>query len=54
MHKDPVCGMHVEEKDAAARSEFRGKTYYFCSSGCKEKFQVNPERYATETAPARS
>ncbi|MFC1968978.1 YHS domain-containing protein [Chloroflexota bacterium] len=28
MAKDPVCGMDVDEKTAAATSEYKGKTYY--------------------------
>lgn len=46
--KDPVCGMQVEEKTAAGQSEYQGKTYYFCSPGCKSKFDQNPEQYAGE------
>ncbi len=44
--KDPVCGMTIEEADAAATSEYRGRTYYFCSVDCKEEFDQNPEDYA--------
>lgn len=43
--KDPVCGMMIEDSDAAATVEYRGKTYYFCSKGCKEDFELNPEEY---------
>lgn len=43
--KDPVCGMKVKKKKAAATSEYEGKTYYFCAQGCKEKFDENPEEY---------
>lgn len=32
---DPVCKMEVDEKSAAATSEYQGKTYYFCAPGCK-------------------
>jgi YHS domain-containing protein len=46
MTKDPVCGMDVDEKKAAAQSAHRGKTYYFCSEACKTKFQKEPERHA--------
>jgi len=35
---DPVCHMEVEEKSAAATSEYKGKTYYFCAVGCKKAF----------------
>ncbi len=44
--KDPVCGMDVDPKTAAARSEYMGKTYYFCSPGCKKTFDANPSKYA--------
>ena len=30
MAKDPVCGMDVDIKTAPAKSEYKGKTYYFC------------------------
>ncbi len=42
---DPVCGMEVDEKEAAATSEYKGKTYYFCALGCKKAFDENPEKY---------
>jgi YHS domain-containing protein len=45
MAKDPVCGMDVDENDAAATSEYNGKTYYFCAKGCKVAFDKEPERY---------
>ena len=47
-HKDPICGMQVEELDAAGQSEYEGKTYYFCSTGCKAKFEADPAEYADE------
>jgi Cu(I)/Ag(I) efflux system membrane fusion protein len=40
---DPVCGMEVSPAKAAGRSEYKGKTYYFCSDHCKRKFDQNPE-----------
>jgi len=45
MAKDPVCGMTVDEEKAAAKSEYMGKTYYFCSQGCKAAFEKDPEKY---------
>ncbi len=45
MAKDPVCGMDVDEKTAAGKSEYQGQTYYFCSPGCKQSFDRNPEKY---------
>jgi Cu+-exporting ATPase len=42
---DPVCKMKVDEKTAAATSEYKGKKYYFCAVGCKKAFDTNPEKY---------
>jgi len=42
---DPVCKMQVEEKKAAATSEYKGKKYYFCAVGCKKAFDAKPEKY---------
>lgn len=44
--KDIVCGMMIEESEAGATAEYKGKTYFFCSKTCKEKFELNPEEYA--------
>jgi membrane fusion protein, copper/silver efflux system len=51
VHKDPVCGMEVEEgasNPAGRVIEYRGKKYYFCSDTCKQEFEKNPERYAAK------
>jgi YHS domain-containing protein len=45
MVKDPVCGMTIDEKTAAGKSEYKGTTYYFCAPACKTKFDQNPEQY---------
>lgn len=45
MAKDPVCGMDVDEKQAAGKSEYKGQTYYFCSVGCKKAFDKEPEKF---------
>ncbi len=45
MAKDPICGMDVDINKAAAKSEYEGKTYYFCAPGCKTEFDKNPARY---------
>lgn len=37
MPKDPVCGMEVNPQDAI-KLEKDGKTFYFCSQNCKNKF----------------
>ncbi len=45
MARDPICGMDVKEEEAAATYEYKGKTYYFCAVGCKERFAQDPERF---------
>ncbi|HEX8710060.1 MAG TPA: heavy metal translocating P-type ATPase [Pyrinomonadaceae bacterium] len=43
---DPVCAMQVNTASAAGRSRYAGETYYFCSAGCKQKFDAAPARFA--------
>ena len=47
-HEDPICGMPVEEEGAAGRTEYKGRDYYFCSAGCRERFNEDPGRYAAD------
>ena len=51
MVQDPVCGMEVDEKTAAGRSEYMGTTYYFCSPGCKKAVDENPRKYVKGAGP---
>ena len=48
MVKDPVCGMMVNEKTAEFKSQYRGKTYYFCARACKVTFDKTPTRYISK------
>ncbi|MCC2651080.1 MAG: copper-translocating P-type ATPase [Microvirga sp.] len=53
--KDPVCGMMVDPHTTPHRAPHEGKPYYFCSSGCRSKFEAEPAKYvgpATEKAKA--
>jgi uncharacterized protein len=43
--KDPVCGMTVDRHKTAFKSTYKGRTVYFCSAGCKARFDAEPERY---------
>jgi P-type Cu+ transporter len=43
--KDPVCGMMVAPEKAAGKVEHAGKTYYFCSKGCAERFSREPAKF---------
>ncbi len=46
MEADVVCGMKVDPSKAAGSSEYKGKTYYFCSKSCNSKFDADPARFA--------
>ena len=50
--KDPVCGMTVDPATAKAKAEHAGQTYYFCCTGCAQKFQSNPDQYLKPKSPA--
>jgi P-type Cu+ transporter len=53
--KDPVCEMDVIPGQAPGGStDHAGKTYWFCSQGCREKFVADPKRYVapSPTKPA--
>lgn len=41
---DPVCGMTVTTADAP-KTEYKGKTYYFCSIDEKKEFDKAPASY---------
>jgi Cu+-exporting ATPase len=45
MEKDPVCGMNVDPAKAAGTSDYEGRTYYFCSNGCKATFDARPKEF---------
>ena len=53
--RDAVCGMNIDEDRSRAAGylkEYRGKTYFFCSSECRDEFVKTPERYRA-SAPAQ-
>jgi len=43
--RDPVCGMTVDPATSKHKFDYRGKTYHFCSAGCRTKFVADPEQY---------
>ncbi len=47
--KDPVCGMDIDPKNAASKSDYQGQTYYFCSQGCKKAFDKEPNKYVHQS-----
>jgi Cu+-exporting ATPase len=54
--KDPICGMTVDPSKAAAKIDYAGHDYYFCTTGCAARFRKEPEKFlsargATDMAP---
>ncbi len=49
---DRVCGMTVDADTTPHHADYQGKAYYFCSSGCRTKFIVDPQRYLGSDAKA--
>ncbi|HET9724402.1 MAG TPA: XdhC family protein [Actinomycetota bacterium] len=48
---DPVCHMTVQVSTARYRTAHQGRTYYFCSAGCRERFSADPAAFLTAPAP---
>jgi P-type Cu+ transporter len=40
--------MRVDAHNAKHRADYQGRTYYFCSSGCRTKFGADPKKYLGE------
>ncbi|MBI1864785.1 MAG: YHS domain-containing protein, partial [Nitrospirae bacterium] len=45
MNIDPVCGMHVDEKEAPFSYLYRDRAYFFCSEACMDAFSAGPDKY---------
>ena len=46
--KDPACGMEVDPAGSLASGNtesYLGKTYYFCSRSCRDKFRNDPRKF---------
>ncbi len=50
--RDPVCGMTVDPHKTPHRHQYAGRTYYFCSGGCKTKFAADPQKYLGPAQPS--
>jgi xanthine dehydrogenase accessory factor len=44
--KDPVCGMNVDAAHTKYKSDYQGRSYYFCCRSCKQKFDRAPAHYS--------
>jgi len=45
MVKDPVCGMEIDESQAAAQTTHDGQAYFFCSEDCRNTFENDPKEF---------
>ena len=52
--KDVVCNMDVNPETTRASTEYDGRTYYFCSDNCLQKFRATPSRYVSADGTALS
>lgn len=43
--QDPVCLMRLSPKTAAFAYKHNNHNYYFCASGCQDKFKKSPQKY---------
>jgi P-type Cu+ transporter len=43
---DPVCGMPIDQSNAAGTLTHAGAAYYFCSGACQARFEADPAKYA--------
>ena len=48
--RDPVCGVAVNQDHAAAKTDYAGVRYYFCSTACQNQFEASPKEYLSRTA----
>jgi len=47
MIKDLVCGKYLRQTNEELAYEQKGKTYYFCSTTCKQEFEKRSAIYAS-------
>jgi len=47
---DSVCGMTVDVATARYRTTYEGRTVYFCSAGCLDRFTADPAAFRTTTS----
>ena len=47
---DPVCGMTVDPSNSPHQHNAHGRTFHFCSAGCRTKFAADPRKYLQKRA----
>ena len=53
MQIDPICGMQVDENTAQYKTEYKGKTYYFCAPDARKPLNPNLRNTSRVQAWAR-
>ncbi len=48
----PVSGEEFDVTATSPKAEHDGKTYFFCCSGCKKKFEAEPAKYVKAKGPS--
>ena len=49
MTKCAVCECSVVTDESPIFSQYKGRQYSFCSTGCKEEFEYDQEKYLANT-----
>jgi Cu+-exporting ATPase len=44
--RDAVCKMELDEKHVKEALVYEGRSYYFCSVGCRAEFERHTDEYA--------
>lgn len=44
----PVSGEEFVVAADSPKTEYQGKTYYFCCPGCEKKFQADPQKFLSK------
>lgn len=52
LYTDPVCGMDVNPETTLHKLKHSGKSYYFCSAGCADRFRSDPEEVLKKSIEA--
>lgn len=49
--RDPVCGMDADPSTSDLSAAHEGRTFHFCSAGCRDKFNAAPSDYIEAKDP---
>jgi len=49
---DPICLMEITPEESVGTYDYQGKTYYFCSQFCLDRFRESPAQFLEGAPPA--